>query len=198
MNEETKKQKQRDACRRWREKNKERVKQLEAERLQRESPEARERRRARVAAYAKVYAKKNREKISTKHKEWLAANPGKSSEYSRRWERKNPEKVRKIQRARAQKPARKEWQRANLLKKKHRITAEQYASMLQEQNAVCAICKQPERSKLTQRLAVDHCHVHGHIRGLLCMSCNNGLGRFRDNPDVLEAAAAYIRKYQLS
>ena len=41
---------------------------------------------------------------------------------------------------------------------------------------------------------VDHCHVGGEVRGLLCSNCNVGLGMFADNPEALEAAARYIRR----
>jgi hypothetical protein len=44
------------------------------------------------------------------------------------------------------------------------------------------------------RLNVDHCHVTGKVRGILCNSCNNGLGRFRDNPDLLLKAADYLQQ----
>ena len=45
------------------------------------------------------------------------------------------------------------------------------------------------------RLAVDHCHVKGSVRKLLCKSCNNGLGLFKDNPELLEKAADYLRNH---
>ena len=43
-------------------------------------------------------------------------------------------------------------------------------------------------------LVVDHSHVGGHVRGLLCGHCNRGLGHFKDNPSVMLAAAEYIRR----
>lgn len=63
------------------------------------------------------------------------------------------------------------WQR---LKDRYGVTKEQYEQMLANQNGVCGICKKP--CKTNQRLAVDHCHKTGRVRGLLCKSCNMSLG----------------------
>ena len=72
------------------------------------------------------------------------------------------------------------------------ITVEQYNEMFEQQNGVCAICKQ---SCITYRmLAVDHCHITGHVRGLLCSRCNIGLGQFCDNIDYLNSAIEYLKK----
>lgn len=75
------------------------------------------------------------------------------------------------------------------------ITLEEYERMEKEQGGLCAVCRKPEAvtragSKLS--LAVDHCHNTGKVRGLLCTSCNNGLGRFKDDPELLRAAIAYL------
>lgn len=84
--------------------------------------------------------------------------------------------------------------RRNLMSK-FGITLEQYDEMAEQQGGVCAICKQPNRVKhgtgATKRLAVDHCHLTGTVRGLLCDQCNRGLGLFGDDPDRLRNASAY-------
>lgn len=70
------------------------------------------------------------------------------------------------------------------------ISDANYAALLSQQGGCCAICRQPpgERS-----LAVDHDHLTGRIRGLLCGLCNTALGLLRDNPDLIDRASAYLR-----
>lgn len=67
------------------------------------------------------------------------------------------------------------------------------------QNGVCAICGNPEtamgRGGYEKKLAADHNHATGQARGLLCYKCNNGIGYFQDRPDLLDAAAEYLRRY---
>lgn len=71
------------------------------------------------------------------------------------------------------------------------LSLEQYKQMLQAQNGVCKICKGLDNGPWN-RLAVDHCHTTGKVRGLLCAKCNKGLGQFCDNPQLLKQAAEYL------
>jgi hypothetical protein len=71
------------------------------------------------------------------------------------------------------------------------ITIEDYTALLSKQNGVCAICKKPP---VIKALAVDHKHGTTLIRGLLCDTCNRGLGQFFDNPALLQQAAIYIQE----
>lgn len=74
---------------------------------------------------------------------------------------------------------------------------EEYKRLIVKQGGACAICGQPETARhndgRTRSLAVDHDHASGAIRGLLCANCNNGIGRFSDDPNLLEAAASYLK-----
>jgi len=71
------------------------------------------------------------------------------------------------------------------------ITSNQYDSMLEKQNFVCWICKNTDKRK---RLAVDHDHVTGRIRGLLCSKCNSGIAMFRDSVFLLKKAIEYLQE----
>jgi Recombination endonuclease VII len=74
------------------------------------------------------------------------------------------------------------------LKRRFGISAAEYDALLAQQGGACAICRR--RSKY--RLCVDHCHLTGRIRGLLCYSCNLALGHLKDDQASLVAALAYL------
>ena len=78
----------------------------------------------------------------------------------------------------------------NKLRHKYGITVSDRALMLDRQGGVCAICGVDAPGGVGW--CVDHNHGTGEIRGILCSLCNAGLGAFRDNPDILDAAAAYL------
>ena len=85
----------------------------------------------------------------------------------------------------------KEYDRKKKLRTKYNMTIEQYDSVLKEQNNCCKICSTHE-SEFNKRLAVDHCHTTGKIRGLLCMACNILLGKAKDNINILNNAINYL------
>lgn len=78
------------------------------------------------------------------------------------------------------------------IRRHYGLEPEQYAAMEQEQQGLCAICGNPPPEGT--RLAVDHNHKTHEVRGLLCSSCNNGLGRFKDEPELLRLAATYLER----
>ena len=71
------------------------------------------------------------------------------------------------------------------------IDLEEFDRMLAEQGGVCAICGGGLRHG-RNRFDIDHDHVTGKVRGLLCSDCNRGIGFLRDNPDILKRAAEYL------
>lgn len=75
------------------------------------------------------------------------------------------------------------------------MTAETYDELLNAQDGVCAICREPEtlvRRGRVERLTVDHDHETDVVRGLLCHRCNTAVGLLRDDPDLLRAAILYL------
>ncbi len=77
------------------------------------------------------------------------------------------------------------------------LSYEKYCGMAYRQSYVCAICGKDETSinNLNGKpngLAIDHCHKTGKVRGLLCFSCNLGLGKFKDNTSLLQKAISYL------
>ena len=83
-----------------------------------------------------------------------------------------------------------EHERRHSLKRKYGLTVEEYEMMLNEQEGVCAICRKPPTKD--RRLAVDHCHKAGHIRGLLCTRCNVALGLFDEDAGRVLRAYDYL------
>ncbi|WP_159083913.1 endonuclease VII domain-containing protein [Nocardioides terrigena] len=85
--------------------------------------------------------------------------------------------------------------RAGHIDRLYGLSHDDYLAMHDEQGGVCAICHEPEGMTYKGKpkaLCVDHDHETGKVRGLLCAACNFALGKFRDNPALLRAAADYL------
>ncbi len=82
------------------------------------------------------------------------------------------------------------------LKRKYGITLDDYNGMLAEQEGKCKICGKVGTGLGGQTtrmpLVVDHNHTTGEVRGLLCNSCNTGLGMFKENTEALMNAISYL------
>lgn len=102
--------------------------------------------------------------------------------------KKNPEKF-KTYRNKNLKAADLHKHKSNL-KVSFGIDVAAYENQYIKQLGACAICSGQNLSG--KRLAVDHDHTSGKIRGLLCTTCNTGLGQFKDSIDLLERAATYL------
>lgn len=76
-----------------------------------------------------------------------------------------------------------------------RMRVAEYEALLRAQNGVCAICGN-EEGVAGRRLAVDHCHATGKIRGLLCALCNTGIGKLGDSSSALRRAVEYLERHE--
>lgn len=74
---------------------------------------------------------------------------------------------------------------------KYGISSDQYQELLTSQADRCKICGTTDKGRY-DRFAVDHDHHTGQVRGLLCHSCNVGLGHFRDSRELLTSAIRYL------
>lgn len=83
--------------------------------------------------------------------------------------------------------------RNTALKKTFGLNYNQYLKMLDEQDHKCFICNEKENVN-NRILSVDHDHTTGAIRGLLCTNCNTGLGKLKDNPNLLRRAIEYLER----
>jgi hypothetical protein len=130
--------------------------------------------------YQREWATKHSRRLSAYYRSRYVANPDRWRKYLE----DNRERVNATRRAAWKKYGRGEKERA----RKYGLTVEQLREVLAPGR--CAICGR------TDRLHVDHCHETGQVRGLLCDSCNAGLGRFRDDEARLIAAANYLRSHR--
>lgn len=162
--------------------------------------------------YMRQYMAKRRldpvqtEKNRAASRKWREANRDTSRAASRSWREKNPERVKASiarwhiinaeYRAEYQKAEYRRTRRATHLQNKFGISEEQYAAMLVVQKGHCALCPWPDLPE--KRLAVDHNHITGKIRALLCADCNRGLGLLGDDADRLRAAAEYLEAHKLT
>jgi hypothetical protein len=121
-------------------------------------------------AQTRAWNAANREKIAARNAAWAAANPDRKKRDHRQY-----------------------WL------KLYGLDQAAYAAMLADQGGVCAICRLPEqyidpRTGEPRRLAVDHCHETGKVRGLLCGRCNRSIGQFANDHERLTRAAEYLKK----
>ena len=113
-------------------------------------------------------------KASLQYKSWYSRNKDKRKQYDLEWQ----------------------------IKYRYGITREEYIQLLLKQKGVCAICFLPEtiidkRTNEFRKLAVDHCHTTGKVRGLLCSHCNHGIGKFKDNTKLLKSAIYYLEEKEV-
>jgi len=128
------------------------------------------------------YRESHKEQIKAAARRYRETNKEKISEYARHKWRTDPDH-REKHRVRTRRS-----QRKMVFKRVYGISLEDYDVMFERQGGACAICK---RTGVT--LCVDHCHLTGEVRGLLCIRCNSALGFCSDDPAVLLAAAEYLQ-----
>jgi hypothetical protein len=126
---------------------------------------------------AKKYRDSNKDKVKKLHDEWMKKNDNEVKKDQKNYYLVNKERV-----------------RDNYLRRTFNISLKEYNTLLKLQNNICALCGGGPGIK-GKGFAVDHCHKTGKIRALLCRGCNVGIGNLNDDPELLEKAAAYIRKY---
>ncbi len=120
----------------------------------------------------------NKEKDNARSKMWAKNNTEKCRKMADRWRKENPEKVEIIHHKRRL--------------QKYGIDDLIFNELLNQQNGKCAICKKDLPNK--KSLHIDHDHKSNKVRGLLCSSCNLGLGLMNDSVELLSSAITYLKK----
>ena len=82
------------------------------------------------------------------------------------------------------------------LKGKYGITEEQLEHIKNSFNYSCMICGIEEKD-LKRKLCIDHNHTNNQVRGVLCSSCNLGIGYFKDDINLIEKAIQYLDQYDV-
>jgi len=120
-------------------------------------------------------------------------DPTRRREYNRAYYRRNRERLKEAGRARAAKnPERYQFlQKRSRLLCKYGLSFEEYTALLAQQEDRCAICR-TDMTDPFPSFVVDHDHITGEVRGLLCNQCNAGLGFFRDDVARVRSALRYL------
>lgn len=170
------------------EERKERARQKKREKSKR----YREKYREQIAARKGNLSDHEREQHRERCRRYRERHPDRPIAASTAWRDKNRNRINEEMRAKRKNDP--ERFVNNALKYQYGITLHQYNDMLSKQGGVCCICKKPRADG--KRLAVDHNHTTGRVRGLLCDMCNRGLGYFSENTDRLRSAAEYLDIYE--
>lgn len=134
------------------------------------------------------------------NKTWKANNPDKAREVHRisqkKWRDKNRERVQERVREWSAKNRDKvnSYRRKAHLKTQYGLTPETRDELLTSQGNRCACCGSDSPNH-KQGWVVDHDHVTGKVRGILCQPCNLTLGKVRESTDHLKALIAYLEKH---
>lgn len=155
--------------------------------------------RAALLAYSKEYYRKNRERMLAEQRvrdlNRDAADPGARAQYQREYQAAHRGELLERQRERgrrnyaANKAPNRARQKLQRLKQ-YGLTPELHTLILERQEYQCPIC---ERFLAEQNIpSVDHCHVTGSVRGILCRRCNAALGMLEESPGNIERALEYL------
>ena len=87
--------------------------------------------------------------------------------------------------------------RVNSRKCLYGLSNEQFEKLLLTQGGKCKICYVVLDQSFGlhhkhNKLVVDHCHITGKVRGLLCTMCNKGIGLLKDDPEIVMAAYIHL------
>jgi hypothetical protein len=113
--------------------------------------------------------------MSARHDEYRRKNLAKIAEKQRERYAKNTERYKDYDR-----------------KARYGLAAGEFAKLLELQKGRCLICKTDTPGGKGNSFVVDHCHSSEKVRGLLCCSCNMGLGQFKHNVELLQSAINYL------
>ena len=134
--------------------------------------------------YSAAYYQKYKDRIKERTSQYAKAHRVSRAEYFREYRKRNPETS--------------EHRHKRGLWEKFKMTPEEYQSMFDSQNGKCAICKSPEvatRNGSLKRAPVDHDHVTGKVREILCARCNTVIGLLDEDTKLVSEVYAYLIRH---
>lgn len=139
----------------------------------------------------KAYYEENKGRIRTQSQDYRAQNRDEILARGKKYREENKEVIKERSKDYTARSVdkRKDYH----LKKHFNMSLNDYNLMLQSQNQSCLICLRHE-SEFKKKLAVDHCHQTGKVRGILCHGCNKSLGSLQDSIENLQRAINYLNK----
>lgn len=163
------------------------------ERIKEKARDYYENNREECQARAKEYYEENRERISSRSKEYAAKNADAVKARNKAYYQANKEEI-------AAKG--KEYRERNRKARSDSKAAIRFGVPVEEIERLrsithCEICGVELQHYTTNLTAIDHCHEHGHIRGMLCSNCNLLLGHAKDDVAILRNAIDYLEERKL-
>ena len=160
-----------------------------------------------TATLGKEYRKRKPENAMSRKKRWRA-NPANKEKENAKWREyyyKNREHLKKKAKEYAKlnkevkKIKRQEYMEtdeylSSYYKRKYNVSLEEVLELRTAQESRCAICYRHEE-EVGKRLFLDHNHLTGKVRGLLCNHCNSLIGYAKEDADILESAIYYVHKH---
>lgn len=131
-----------------------------------------------ISARRKSHYIANRDHICASRRARYAANPERHAAYNKSWIVAHKEEIRAYQ-----------------LRYNFGLSLGEYDAILEKQGGSCAICKRTDWPGKGHKPHVDHDHLSGHVRGLLCSPCNVALGMLRDDPGIAQSLVDYLHRF---
>jgi hypothetical protein len=137
----------------------------------------------------KRWYRENKEKHAEMMKQWRLGDPEKAAAINARWYQENKSEIAdRVKKKRERDPLR-------FRMYTYRSTPAEFESFVAQQGNVCRCCGEIPRTGKKGPWRVDHCHVTGAIRGILCHRCNTLLGRWGDAKEGLQKTFEMLKAY---
>lgn len=136
----------------------------------------------------KLYYEKNKERISARNKLWKQNNLDKVKEHRRVTYYNNQEKV--LEKCRQYRSSLSPERKLKIKLRQYGLSVEEFLEIIDKQENKCAICG--EKPKHNRKLAIDHNHITGQVRGLLCFKCNSSIGLLNEDVVILNKIIEYL------